>query len=248
MNARCDPFFTRDLGMDDAVADALFAQAVTDELEIGEDELTDRVVAGHRRAAANPRGVRRAIPDREDVGRSPYESTPLRTLHRAPFSDGAACLVLASGSWLARHRDHRPLARIAGVGWASDSYRLDRDRLASLGSVRSAWACALGRAGDAVAPDVVELECPTVFHEAAYTRAFHLDDGIVSPSGGSFAQNPITATGLVNVVEAVLQVSGRAGPVQRAGVRRAVAHGCHGAAQQGNVVVVVDAIEDRSDG
>ena len=44
----------------------------------------------------------------------------------------------------------------------------------------------------------------------------------------------------MNAAEAVLQVAGRAGEVQRAGVKRAAAHGCHGYAQQGNVVMVFE--------
>jgi acetyl-CoA acyltransferase len=46
----------------------------------------------------------------------------------------------------------------------------------------------------------------------------------------------------VNAAEAVLQVAGRAGPVQRAGVRRAAAHGCHGYAQQGHAVAVFEKV------
>jgi acetyl-CoA acetyltransferase len=62
----------------------------------------------------------------------------------------------------------------------------------------------------------------------------------LSPSGGAFAQNPLFCTGPVNAAEAVLQVAGKAGPVQRKGVRRAAAHSCHGYAQQGNVVMVFE--------
>lgn len=53
---------------------------------------------------------------------------------------------------------------------------------------------------------------------------------------------PIFCTGLVNAMEAVLQVSGQAGAVQRAGIRRAAAHGCHGYAQQGNVFAIFEGV------
>ena len=68
------------------------------------------------------------------------------------------------------------------------------------------------------------------------------DESKISPSGGAFAQNPLVCTGLVGAVEAVLQVSGRAGPVQRAGVKRAAAHSTHGFAQQGNVVACFESV------
>ncbi|WP_158230755.1 thiolase family protein [Frankia sp. CcI49] len=242
MNLRSDPFFTRDLGLDDQAADALFAQAVTAEFAIGTSELTDRVRAGYRRAQRNPRGLGEAVPSAQEVADADYLVTPIRGSHRAALTDGAACLVVASGRWVARNRGHRLLARISGVGWANDSYRLDRERLAALGSARTSWAAATRMAGATRPPDIVELECPTVFHEAAYVRGLDFGQAVISPSGGVYAQNPATATGLVNAVEAVLQVSQRAGAVQVPDARRAVAHSCHGFAQQGNVFVIMDGV------
>jgi hypothetical protein len=244
MNARSEPFFTRDLGLDDVVADALFAQAVSEEFKLEESELTERVVAGGRRAERNARAARGRGLTARQVEAAEYLATPLRASHRPAMTDGAACLILASGRWLARNAGH-PLARIAGIGWASDSYRLGRQRLAGLHSARSAWASAMRMTGDGIRPDLVELECPTVFHEAAYVRALGLGSTMVSPSGGVHAQNPAVATGLVHAVEAVLQVSDRAGDVQVPEARRAVAHGCHGFAQQGNVFTVFDRIGNR---
>lgn len=238
MRFRGDPFYTRPLGLNMAVSDALFAQAVTETFGIGRDEITRRVVDGYARAARNPRGMGYPVPDPGTVESAPYIALPLREAHRARPTDGVACMVLASERWLRRHRGHRPLARIAGVGWATDSYRLGRDRLASLNSARSAWKRATAGCG-AARLDVMEIESQTAFHEAAYVRAFDLpDDTAVSPSGGPFAQNPLFCTGLVGAVEAVLQVAGRAGPAQVEGVRLAGAHSCHGYAQQGNVVMI----------
>jgi acetyl-CoA acetyltransferase len=245
MNQRSDPFFTRDLGMDDTVADALFAQAVAAQFGVAERELTERVLAGYRRAERNPRGVGAPVPAAVEIESTPYLATPLRDAHKAAPTDGAACLVIASGRWLARNNHRRPLARIAGVGWANDSYRLDRQRLTSMGSAKSAWQAAMRMASPAIRPDVAELECPTVFHEVAYERALDLDGAVLSPSGGVRAQHPLTATGLVHAVEAVLQVSGRADGVQVPGARRAVAHSCHGFAQQGNVFAVLDSVGEQ---
>jgi len=242
MNAAADPFYTRPLGMSSAVADGLFAQVVSSELGITEGQVAKRVADAFARAAGNPRGMGHAVPTAEDVNRTEYVATPLRDGYRAPFTDGAACMVLASGDWLRLHPEHKPLARISGVGWATDSYGLSRNRLGALSSARAAWSHALRRANlaDAQTLDVVELDTPTGFHEAAYVSAFGLEQGQVTPSGGTFAQNPFVCAGLVNAVEATLQVSGRAGPVQRAGVRFAASHGCHGYAQQANTVVVYE--------
>lgn len=243
MRQRGDPFYTRPFGINMAISDALFAQAVAETFNITDDEIDSRVVASYHRAAKNPRGMRHAVPDKHVVRSSGFEATPLRAAHRAPLTDGAVCLVVASQAWLDAHPGHRPRARLAGVGWATDTYRLGRDQLRQVNSARTAWRAARRMAGlKAGQPlDVVEIESQTAYHEAAYVRAFEVkDEAGISPSGGPFAQNPLFCTGLVGAAEAVLQVAGEAGPVQRPGVRLAGAHSCHGFAQQGNVVMIFE--------
>ena len=245
MRLRAEPFYARPLGLDRTVTDGLFAQAVRESLEVNEAEVTRRVVAAYIRAARNPRGRQHPVPSPDDVARSNFTATPLRAAHHAPLSDGAVSLVLASGAFVKANPACRPLARIAGAGWATDSYRLDRERLSSMKSARTAWQAALHSAGlrSAEELDVIELDSQTGYHEAAYVRAFAIDDvDSVSPSGGPFSQNPLFCTGLVNAAEAIRQVAGNAGPVQRVGAKRAAAHGCHGYAQQGNVVMVFEAV------
>ena len=158
------------------------------------------------------------MPTRESVSGSPFDALPLRRAHRAPLTDGAVALVLATDDFLQATPHCKPLARIAGAGWATDSYRLDRDRLRALNSARAAWSSALRQAGlkTAAELDAIELESQTAFHEAAYVRAFGIEDAdAVSPSGSTFAQNPLFCSGLVNAAAAVLQVGGKAGAVQR---------------------------------
>jgi len=246
MLLRGDPFYTRPLGVGTAVSDALFAQAVGEEYGVTEQEVNERVVSAFRKAAGNERGMRHPVPDEASLVASPLDATPLRAAQRAPYTDGAAALVLATDTFLDANPECHPLARLSGVGWASDSYRLEAKRLRAMNSARAAWQTALSRAGlkDADDLDVIELDSQTGYHEAAYVRAFGIKkQDAVSPSGGPFAQNPYFCTGLVNAVEAVLQVSNQAGAVQRDGVRRAAAHGCHGCAQQGNVVMVFEAAQ-----
>jgi acetyl-CoA acetyltransferase len=246
MRQKCDPFFTRPLGLNSTVADALFAGAIAERWGIEAREVNDRVVAAYERAARNPRGVNHPVPSQREVADSPYESTPLRHAHRAPMTDGAVSLVMASGAWVDRHHDGKPMARLAGVGWATDGYQLGRERLNSMYSARIAWNMAMEQAelASAAEADVVEIESQTGFHEAAYVRAFGLEGHPgLSPSGGPFAQNPYFCSSLINMAEAVLQVSGRAGSVQHERARRAVGHGCHGFAQQGNIVAVFESVE-----
>ena len=242
MSLRADPFYYRPLGMGACMADGLLAQAIAEQGTTAA-EVDGRVQRAFTRAQANPRGLRHALPGLQAIAASPYIATPLREGQMAPQSDGAVALVVASARYVAAHPECKPLARITGAGWASDSYTLDARRLGGFRSAQTAWRNALAMAGASSAADfdVLELDSPTGWHEAAWVRAFGIkDESALSPSGGAFAQNPVFCNGLVNAVEAVLQVAGRAGPVQRPNVRRALAHGCHGFAQQGNVVVTFD--------
>ena len=245
MHMRAEPFFTRPIGINAGIAEGLFAQAASRRFGIDDSEIESRLLNAYQRAARNERGASHAVPTAEEIRTAPYECYPMRSVHRAPFTDGAAALVLASERFVRTHRDCRPLARISGIGWASDSYRLDGDRLSAMRSATNAWNSALARAnrkGHEI--DVVEIDSQTAFHEAAYVRAFGIEEEArVSPSGGPFAQNPYFCSGLVNACEAVLQVAGQAGGTQREGVKVAAAHGCHGLAQQGNVVMVFEGLE-----
>ena len=242
MRMRAEPFFTRPVGLNAAITDGLFAGAAAARHGITEDDATREVLAGAARATRNPRAVRRPLPSAIGVAASPYLAFPLREGHRAPLTDGAVAMVLASGAWLARHGSARPLARLAGLGWSVDSYALGGERLAALASLRDAGTRAFDMAGIAARDlDVCELDSQTGWHAAAYRRAFPtLDPDAVSPGGGAFAQNPYFCTGLVNAAEAALQAAGRAGPVQRPRARWTAAQGGHGFAQQGNVVAVFE--------
>lgn len=247
MRYRSDPFYLRPLGLDEQAFDGLFAQAMAERYGITEQEVNRRVARASERAARNERGLRADPLDEARVAASGFNAAPLRSGQVAPLTDGAVSIILASETFLRTNPQCRPIAKITGVGWSSDSYQLGASRLGDLASARQAWASATAMAGLSAADevDLVELDSPTGWHEAAFARAFGLaDDERISPSGGTFAQNPFFCAGLVNAAEAILQVSGRAGEVQRPGARRAVAHGCHGFAQQGNVVVVIERVEE----
>lgn len=248
MRLRGEPFYTRPFSINMAVSDALFAQSVADEFGVGSDEICQRVVENYQRGALNPRGIQHPVPALDAVAASAYDATPLRRLHRAPLTDGAVSMVVVSERWLRKHPGHKPLALLAGVGWATDSYRLDGERLRSMRSARTAFsnACKMAGLASVAAIDAIELESQTGYHEAAYVRALGLSAHTrISPSGGAYAQNPLFCTGLVCAAEAVLQVSGQAGAVQCGSVRRAIAHSAHGYAQQGNVFMVFEAVGDK---
>jgi acetyl-CoA acetyltransferase len=245
MRMRCEPFFTRPIGLNAAIADGLFAQAQCDAGKASEGKAAAASAKLQRAAAANPRGLRRKAAADAEIAASPYVATPLREGHRAPASDGAVSVVLASGDWLKRNPKAKPLARVAGVGSSIDHYYLDRQRLAELTSFRRAWDGALRSAGlgSAAGIGAVEADCQTAYHALAYAGVLGLDGSpAFCPSGSAFAQNPYFCAGLVNLIEAVEQVRGNAGPAQQPPMQYAAAHGQHGFAQQGNVVAIVERV------
>ncbi len=244
MRMRCEPFFTRPIGLNASIADALFAQALVAKDVANESKADAAAASLSKRGANNPRGVGRAALDATTIAASPYVSAPLRRAHQAPLTDGAVSIVLCSGAWLSSHPTARPLARIAGIGWAVDAYQLGAERLGELRSFRTAWASALKQAGKKTRDlDVIELDSQTAFHHLAYATALDaLDAPSISPSGGPFAQNPYFCAGLIHLTEGVRQITGRAGPAQVDKASLAAAHGQHGLAQQGNAVVVIERV------
>ncbi len=242
---RGEPFFLRPIGLNFAIADGLHAGAVAARHGIAEADVAERVRLRLQAAAVNPRAVRRAMPSLAELAQSPMIAYPLRKQHRAPVTDGAVAMVLASGDWLRAHPGKRPLARIAGASWTVDRYQLDGERLSDMSVFDAALKDVLTRSGangiDAV--DVVELEAQSAWADVALTKAIGAKGKVsISPSGGAWAQNPYFCTGLINAAEAALQVSGRAGPHQVKGAKRALAHGSSGFAQQTHGFVMLEGV------
>ena len=142
---RAEPFFLRPIGLNFAIADGLFASAMAERHGITERAVAERVRLRLAAAAKNPRAVRRVVPELDVIAASPLVAHPLRSAHRAPVTDGAVAMVLASGDWVRAHPQSRPLARIAGAEWAVDRYQLDADRLAGLEIFRATLARVLKR-------------------------------------------------------------------------------------------------------
>ncbi len=246
MRMRAEPFFLRPIGMNATIADGFFAGAVAQAHGLDDGAVADLAVARQHRAALNPRGLQRPAACRTEVLGSPLRAWPLRSGHQAPITDGAVALVLASPRWLDGHPGHRPVATLRAISWCVDSYVLDARRLGALDGFGRTLDDVLARSGRAAGEpaDVVEIEAQTAYYDAAFSRRLGvLAPGAVSPSGGTWAQNPLFCTGLINATEAILQVAGRAGPVQVPGARFALAHGCHGFAQQAHVFAAFERVE-----
>ena len=243
---RAEPFYTRPIGLNFSISDALFANAYAQKYGIDELTAAQRVMARLEDARKNTRAVITAPMSLDDIVSSQPIAHPLRAGHRAPVTDGAVAMVLASGDWLKANPQVKPLARIAGSSWAVDRYQFDAQRLAGLGLFRDCLADVLKRSeiSSIEQIDVVELEAQTAWYDIAFTQALGSPANTsINPSGGAWAQNPFFCTGLLNSAEAVWQVSGRAGNHQVQGAKYAMAHSTWGFAQQAHGFMIFEGVQ-----
>lgn len=160
---------------------------------------------------------------------NPIVADPLRFFDCCPVSDGAACLILASGD--VAKKIGKPMIRLAGVGQATDTHTVhDRKEPTDLLAVREAAKRAYAMAG--VKPDdidvaelhdaftileIVESEEVGFFEKGAGHIALEKGETRlggkipINPSGGLKAKgHPVGATGVGQAHEIVLQLRGEA--------------------------------------
>ncbi len=188
----------------------------------------------------------------EKVNSSKVISEPLRLLDSCPTSDGAAAMVLVSENVAEKLK--KDVAWVLAVaGCAEDSQWPGRDHVtrpeALIHAIRRAYELA-GIKNPAEEIDVFEFYDPFSFMEYLYLEYFGLASSPeearelvhsgatriegsipVNPSGGVLSANTIGCAAMARAVEAVLQVTGKAGERQVQGARTALAHGWGGAFQ-----------------
>jgi acetyl-CoA C-acetyltransferase len=239
-NAAFDPFTERRLGPDGDVVAALAAQRVFETLGVTVDDAAEAVVAA--RAAGRDHPWREPLEEIgvDDVLAAPPLSTPLTTLSKAPPTDGAVALVVATEE-VVRERRLSPVW-VAGVGASTAPYWTDRD-LADTSALASARDTAVRMAGwDDHACDVVELSAQFGHQVLQFSPVLGAGDAgaVNTPSGGWLAGGAQVISGLDRVVACVEQLRGTAGTRQVAGASRALAHGIHGLGAQTHAVVALE--------
>ena len=208
---------------------------------VTENDATREVLAATARATCNPRAVARPVAGAvRDRWLAPSGVSRARGASRATLGRCGGDAI-ASGAWLAR-TPVRDRAR-RGLAGPWTGYALGGDRLAALGSLRTACARVWTARHGLRRPRCVQVGRPDRLARGGVSASLSpdLDPNAVSPWWRVRAE-PYFCTGLVNAAEAVLQVSGRAGPVQRPRAPFG-AHGSHGIAPlQGNAVAVFEGV------
>ena len=249
---------------------ALSAVRYMDRYGTDERDMARVTVKNRRHAARNPHAHLREPITEDEVLASRMLSWPIKLGDTCPSSSGAAALVLASEDFA--RRSGRPTAWVRGiaqnsetfwmgdrVGPAAESDHGDADALAVAFQRAYTQAGVTDPAVQVVAAELyapfssVELHvieaaglCPKGSAAAAIADgqfALGAAGPIVNPSGGVLCANPIAVTGTVRVVEAALQVLGRAGDHQVDGDGVAIASAIGGDHQFYSTAVLANHLE-----
>ncbi len=212
-----------------------------------EEQLSLVAVKNHENGSKNPHAQYRKPVTLDQVLNSSMIADPIRLLHCSPISDGAAAVVVCSEEKV-KDAQKEPVW-VVGSGQASDTIALhDRDQITTMKATVVAGRQALDMAG--IGPkdvDLVEVhDCFTIaeimaiedlgfFEKGEGGRA--TEEGLtslnsqisVNPGGGLKSKgHPVGATGIAQVVEAVLQLRGAAGARQVSDAEIAMTHNVGG--------------------
>lgn len=259
-NTIFDPVYEKDFPLTTITMAALRASMLMRLYGYTPDHWARIASRSFRNALKNPLAHLHKDISPEDVLASPMLAWPIHRYEACPMSEGACAMVVV-------HKDlvgDRTPAWIQGAASITDSYAMgDRIRrpgatLVDLLSLKLAAQRAYRQAGvDRPREQLRVVELYSAFSSAeamAYPALGFCapEDGpsfvdsqftdpsvpVFNPSGGPQGANPVSATAMVRIAEAALQVRGTAGERQVADVERAVATGQGGATQFSTVCVL----------
>lgn len=201
-------------------------------------------ILAHANAVSNPNAMYRRPIRRETYDAAPLVSDPLNLMDVAPYADGAAALLLTRSDLLPPE-DRGLAVRVTGSGVATDRLSLhDRADLLAFDAARVSVERACRQAG--ILPEDVDLFEP--WDAFSIYAALSLEAAGLAPRGegwkaaeekrlplltmgGQKARgHPLGASGVYQLVEAVLQLRGEAGKNQVPGARLAMVQALGGPA------------------
>jgi acetyl-CoA C-acetyltransferase len=257
-NTIFDPIYEKDILLTTLTMGALRASMMMERYGYTSDHWAGIAARNFASGTKNPFAQIRKRITVAEVKASKLLSWPLRLYEGCPMSEGACAAVVTS-----RPRGTN-VAWIRGLASFTDTYsmgdRMNRPEgsLVDLVTLRMAAKRAYAQAG-IVDPrlefDVAEIHAPFASAEAMayaplgfcapeegprFVEASLSDSGRLklNPSGGPQVANPVSAAGLVRIVECAEQVMGTAGERQVDGARWAVATSQGGATQFSMAVVL----------
>ena len=250
-SSQCEPFYQRPVGFDHRAASGLQAQHYLATHGVDETDLA-RIVAIRWAAAARRGRVQiESVPTEADVLASANIAAPLRQLMMSRPVDGAAAVLLVSED-VARRAIRTPVW-ITGVGSSMDRHSYAMRKPGVLEACEIAARRAYAHAGWTQVPRqaVVEISASSAVSECMVLEAAGLavpgggpgliQDGnaLINRSGGALPADPVMATGLVRLGEAMRQLAypaayGNETPTS------AIVHGAGGVGMQSHCVVTLE--------
>lgn len=248
--ATTDSDYEASQGLTPTAQSALLMRRYMHEFDLAHDVFAGFPITAHANGATNPNAMFQRAIKPETYQRAGVVSDPLNLFDIAPQADGAAAVLLTRRELLPPSFPH-VLVRISGSSLATDTLALhDRQDALRFNAVRLSTERACRQAG--ILPDDVNLF--ELYDSSSITAALSLEAAgfaargqgwqlaqqgqislqgklPVSTFGGLKARgNPGGATGLYQVVEAVLQLRGQAGANQVADARLAMVQALGGPA------------------
>jgi acetyl-CoA acetyltransferase len=235
---------------------ALMATAYMHRYGAREEHLAMVAVKNHKHASMNPKAQYPYEIRLEDVMSSRVVAWPLKLYDCSPITDGASAVIVASSDVAGTYTDEP--VHVIGSGHATDTLGVyERDDIAFLGGAKraadQAYKTSKTTPGDV---DLAEVhDCFTIAEIMLYEAlgfaergkgyklleegATYYDSNIpVNVSGGLKAKgHPVGATGLGQVYEVWLQLTGRAGKRQVSNAEIALTHNMGGSGATNNVFV-----------
>ena len=261
MSGMCaDPFYLRPVGADADTIAAIQAGYFSGRTGATERDFAEVAQKNRRSGLMNPRTMQGEGGDYtlEQILNAPRIATPINELNTGRTGDGCVAVVLASEDYIKEKK--LSASYITGIGHISDAYYPTYRNFSRLVGTEKAAMSAYKMAG--ITPDKIQLaevqenychqelmlyealgfckegEAVKFLKEGKTQRDGKLP---VNPSGGVTCGNIIYGSGLARVMEASLQVQGKAGDVQVKGIKTAVAHAQAGLGMQSNLVMVLEA-------
>lgn len=229
---------------------ALLMRRYMHEFQVDHEVFAGFPLIAHQNAEGNPNAMFRKAISVEAYRRAPVVSDPLNIYDIAPAADGAAAVLLTRRELLPPNLSH-PLVRISGSSAVSDSLALhDRADPLEFRAVRLSVERACRQAG--ILPKDINLfelyDSYSIYTVLALeaagfaarghgwklaqdeTLSLNGDLPIVTFGGLKARGNPGGATGIYQIVEAVLQLRGQAGANQVKDAHRAMVQSLGGPA------------------
>ncbi|MEN6510492.1 MAG: thiolase domain-containing protein [Chloroherpetonaceae bacterium] len=239
---------------------AMMAQVYMQRYGLTREELAAVPIKNHKHGKNNPYAQYPFEIDLKAVLNSAPVADPLRLLDCSPITDGAAAIILAPLE-IARKFTDRPV-KIRGIGAATGPIALhDHKDLAKIDSVRISAEKAYKFAN--VSPSDIDFaevhDCFSIAEIIVAEELGFFDYGtagkaiaegqatyggklVINPSGGLKSKgHPVGATGVAQLIEATLQLQGRAGKRQIENARLGLTQNMGGSGGS-SVVHILEAI------